>query len=33
MNHTPEVERFCQLLAAILVRVMARRGEALKKAA
>jgi hypothetical protein len=33
MNHTPEIERFCALLAAILVRVIARQDEALKKAA
>ena len=33
MNYTPEVERFCQLLATILVRVIARQDEALKKAA
>ena len=30
MNYTPEVERFCQLLASILVRVMARQDEALE---
>ena len=33
MNYTPEVERFCQLLASILARVMARQNETLKKAA
>jgi hypothetical protein len=33
MNYTPEIERFCQLLATILARVIARQDEALKKAA
>lgn len=33
MDYSPEIERFCQLLASILVRVLARQGEALKKAA
>jgi len=33
MNYAPEVERFCQLLATILLRGMARQDEAVKKAA